>query len=160
MGLHLDSKLRWKEHIKKKVAQVKLKFLNMFWLLGKKSKLDLRLKLLLYKSMLRPIWSYGCQLWGCAAVTNLNQIEIIQMKILRNIAKARWYERNVDIRADLNIDSVEDYITKLYTSYENRLHNHPNPEALALLEKSENVRRLKRRKTFELGIQGFSKLFP
>lgn len=160
LGLHLDSKLRWKEHIKKKVAQVKLKFLNMFWLLGKKSKLDLRLKLLLYKSMLRPIWSYGCQLWGCAAVTNLNQIEIIQMKILRNIAKARWYERNVDIRADLNIDSVEDYITKLYTSYENRLHNHPNPEALALLEKSENVRRLKRRKTFELGIQGFSKLFP
>ncbi len=79
------------------------------------------------------------------------------MKILRSIAKARWYERNVDIRADLDIDSVEDYITKMYTAYESRLHRHPNPEALALLEWDRCLRRLKRRKPHELGIQGFSK---
>lgn len=129
----------------------------MQWLIGRKSKLPLETKVLLYKSMLRPVWSYGCQLWGCASKSNIKKIEIIQMKILRSISKARWYERNVDIRADLNIDSVEDYITKMYNSYENRLHWHPNPEALALLEKDRCIRRLKRRKPHELGIQGFSK---
>ena len=158
LGLHLDSRLKWGAHIKKKVEQLRLKFHDMQWLIGRKSKLSLETKLLLYKSMLRPVWSYGCQLWGCAAKSNLKKIEVVQMKILRSISKARWYERNADIRADLNIDSVEDYITKMYNSYETRLHRHPNPEALALLEKDQCTRRLKRRKPHELGIQGFSKL--
>ena len=157
LGLHLDSRLKWGLHIKKKVAQLRLKFSDMQWLIGRKSRLPLHIKLLLYKSMLRPVWSYGCQLWGCAAKSNLDKIEVIQMKILRSIAKARWYERNADIRADLSIDSVEEYITKMYTAYEARLHRHPNPEALALLEWDRCIRRLKRRKPHELGIQGFSK---
>ena len=127
--------------------------------MGRTARLSLQLKLLLYKSMLRPVWSYGCQLWGCAAKSNLDKIEIMQMKILRSIVKARWYERNADIRADLNIDSVEDYITKMYSAYELRLHRHPNQEALALLEWDRCSRRLKRRKPYELGIQGFSKFF-
>ncbi|CAH0767816.1 unnamed protein product, partial [Bemisia tabaci] len=89
LGLHLDSRLKWGNHIKKKVAQLRLKFSNMQWLIGRKSRLSLNIKLLLYKSMLRPVWSYGCQLWGCAAKSNLDKIEIMQMKILRSITKAR-----------------------------------------------------------------------
>ena len=130
----------------------------MCWLLGRKSKLSLYLKLLLYKSMLRPFWSYGCQLWGCAAKTNLDKIEVFQMKVLRNIVNARWYERNVDIRCDLNIDSVEEYISKIYNSYEQRLQFHPNLEALALLEWGGCICRLKRRKPHELGVRGFTSI--
>lgn len=33
---------------------------------AKSSKLSLKNKLLLYKSLLKPIWSYGIQLWGAA----------------------------------------------------------------------------------------------
>ena len=31
LGLHLDSRLRWGTHIKKKVAQLRLKFSNTQW---------------------------------------------------------------------------------------------------------------------------------
>lgn len=158
LGLTLDAKLRWKPHIKKKVEQLNLKFRQMLWLLGSRSKLPFHLKMLLYKVMLRPIWSYGCQLWGCAAKTNIKKIEVIQMKIIRSIVKARWYERNEDIRRELDIESVEEYITKMYNNYEIRLHKHPNPEALALLDWTGCVRRLKRRKPHELCCQGFTKI--
>jgi len=38
----------------------------MNWLIGRKSKLTTEKKLLMYKAILNPIWSYGVQLWGCA----------------------------------------------------------------------------------------------
>lgn len=158
LGLTLDSKLRWQEHIKKKQTEVNLKFNKMRWLFGRRSKLPRHIKTLLYKVMIRPIWSYGCVLWGCAANSNIKIIETIQNKILREIANAQWYQRNEDIRSDLNVESVEEVIVKLASTYEHRLHFHPNPEAIELLDTSEKVRRLKRRKPLELTTMGFKKL--
>jgi hypothetical protein len=37
---------------------------KMYWLLGRKSKLSTSIKLLIYKTTLKPIWTYGIQLWG------------------------------------------------------------------------------------------------
>jgi hypothetical protein len=71
LGMTLDTKLRWKEHIKKKREELNMKFRKMYWLLGRNSELSAYNKLLLYKQTLRPIWSYGIQLWGCASASNI-----------------------------------------------------------------------------------------
>ena len=68
--------------------------------------------------MIRPVCSYGCQLWGCAAKSNIKIIEIVQNKIPRQIACAKWYVSNADIRQKLQTESVEEYIVKLYSNYE------------------------------------------
>jgi hypothetical protein len=39
-------------------------FTKMYWLLGRKSELSTNSKLLNYKIILKPIWTYGIQLWG------------------------------------------------------------------------------------------------
>jgi len=43
----------------------------MKWLMGKKSHLSIENKLLIYKVVIQPIWSYGIELWGCASKTNI-----------------------------------------------------------------------------------------
>jgi hypothetical protein len=35
------------------------------WLIGKKSHLSIENKLLIYKAVTKPMWSYGTELWGC-----------------------------------------------------------------------------------------------
>ena len=67
LGLHLDSKLTWREHITKKRKQLDLKTREIKWLIGKNSPLSLENKLLIYKTVIKPIWTYGIALWGCAA---------------------------------------------------------------------------------------------
>lgn len=158
LGLTLDAKLRYKEHILKKKKEIILKSRKMYWLLGKNSKLPLHTKTLLYKTMLRPIWSYACQIWGCTANSNLKIIEVVQNKILRTISGARWYQRNADIQRELAVESVEDYIVRIASNYEIRLLNHPNPEAIGLLDWNDKTRRLKRKKPWELTTPGFKKL--
>jgi hypothetical protein len=64
LGLHLDSRLTWHTHIFSKRKQLGLSLTKMYWLLGRKSKLSTDNKLLIYKVILKPIWTYGIQLWG------------------------------------------------------------------------------------------------
>jgi hypothetical protein len=66
----------------------------MYWLLGRTSKLSIIKKLLVYKVILKPIWTYGIQLWGSASISNIEILERFQGKVLRMITDAPWYVPN------------------------------------------------------------------
>lgn len=119
--LTLDAKLRWKEHILIKLKQLKTIKKKLYWMIGRQSKLSIHNKLMLYKQIMKPVWIYGIQLWGCSKASNINKIQIFQNKVLRNIVDARWYMRNTDIRKDTSITTVEEEITKAARNHELRL---------------------------------------
>ena len=62
LGMTLDAKLRWKVHVKKKWEELGLKYRQMYWLLGRRLALTTYNKLVLYKQILKPVWTYGIQL--------------------------------------------------------------------------------------------------
>jgi hypothetical protein len=69
-------------------------------------------KLLIYtsKTVLKPIWTYGIQLWGTASTSNIEILERFQSKTLRMIADAPWYAPITVIRRDLQIPTVKEEI--------------------------------------------------
>jgi len=71
LGIHLDRRLTWRTHITTKRKQLDLKLRNLYWIIGRKSELSLENKLLVYKVTLKPVWTYGIQLWGTASNSNL-----------------------------------------------------------------------------------------
>jgi hypothetical protein len=89
-GLQLDRRLTWHKHIFTKREQLVLTLTKLHWLLGRKSQLSTNNKLLLYKTILKPIWTYGIQLW-----------------VLRIIVDAPWYVLNSLIRRDLSCPTVK-----------------------------------------------------
>jgi uncharacterized protein YeeX (DUF496 family) len=102
---------------------------------------------------LRPLWSYGIQLWGCASESNIQVIQRYQNKVLKCIVNTPWYIRNSDLHCDLGIETVTDIIAKFATSHKKRLQDHINIEASRLLNVNNITRRLKRKKPFELVIR-------
>ena len=144
LGMTLDAKLRWKEHVKKKKQELDLKYSKMYWLIGRNSKLSTYNKLLIYKQVLKPVWTYGIQLWGCASETNIAIIQRFQNKALRTIANAPWYVRNDDLHRDLQIDKVKIVIQQYAKSHSERLRLHTNEEASNLYSRINNERRLNR----------------
>jgi hypothetical protein len=80
------------------------------WLLGSNSELSVHNKLTLYKQVIRPVWSYGIQLWGCASDSNIQVIQRYQNKVLKCIVNAPWYFWNCDLHRDLGIETVTDII--------------------------------------------------
>lgn len=151
LGMTLDAKLRWKAHVLIKKEELNIKYRKMYWLLGRHSELSVHNKLLLYKQILKPIWTYGIQLWGCTKKSNIQAIQTVQNKVLRGIVNAPWYVRNSDIHRDLKVDEVTDVIYNFAIKHQDRLHGHENIYMTQLLDNSEeSYRRLKRRKFNDL----------
>jgi carbonic anhydrase len=118
-------------------------FIKMYWLLGRQSKLTTSSKLLAYKVVLKPIWTYGLQLWGMAYTSNIEILDRFQSKALRMITDAPWYVTNALLRRDLHIPSVKEEIYGLSSQYSARLNSHPNL-LTANLKKQPTNRRLRR----------------
>jgi hypothetical protein len=106
----------------------------MYWLLGQKSRLSLSNKLLLYKTIFKPIWTYGIQ---------HRDPGTLSIKALRQIVDTPWYVPNTLIRRDLQIPSVKEEISHYSSHYGARFTAYPNDILLTLLEKQER-RRLRR----------------
>ena len=56
--------------IEAKRQQLNLRVKKYYWLIGQTSQLSVENKLLLYKTILKPIWTYGIFLWGCSKPSN------------------------------------------------------------------------------------------
>jgi hypothetical protein len=144
LGLHLDTKLIWRHHITKKRKQMDLRYKELYWLLGKSSPLSINNKLLLYKTVIAPIRTYGLELWGCASKSNIAIIQRFQSKLLRAIVNAPRYITNAMIHSDLGIPTVQDVIHKRSNKHRAKLQSHSNP-LLQSLSRDNIPRRLKRR---------------
>jgi hypothetical protein len=149
LGIHLDRRLTWKPHINNKYKQLGLLLQRMYWLIGRKSKLCLTNKLLIYKIILKPIWTYGIPLWGTASQSNIEILQRLQNKILRMVTKAPWYVPNHVLHTDLQIPTIREEITRLSTNYKTKLEVHPNTLTTNLFERP-GQRRLRRYSPLEL----------
>ena len=65
-------------HTKKKKEELGIKYKTLCWLLRMNSTLPNCNKLLLYKQVLRSIWSYSTQMWSCTKKSNLEIIQRFQ----------------------------------------------------------------------------------
>jgi len=144
LGIQRDRRLTWRKHKTTKRKQLDLKLRNLYWIISRKSQLSLENKLLAYKVILKPVWTYGIQLWGTASNSNLEILERFQSKVLRIITDAPWYVPNTIIKRDLQIPTVKQEARKYSANYRKRLDTHPNYLANALFKEKFGTRRLKR----------------
>lgn len=150
LGIYLDRRLTWRKHIFTKRKQLGLKLRQLYWIIGRKSQLSLDNKLLLYKTILKPIWTYGIQLWGTASSSNLEILQRFQNKVMRMICNAPYYVPNFIIERDLEVNTIREEIKKTSAKYAERLEEHPNRLARSLWNDDNDMRRLKRFKPSDL----------
>jgi len=125
--LYFDRQLTWKVHIVTKRRQLLHKTRELKWLIGKTSPLSLENKLLLYKTVFKPIWTYGIELWGCATKSNIAIIQPYQSKLLRTMTNAPCYVSNHTLHTDLRIPYVLTVFQERIAKHRTVLTAHPNP---------------------------------
>lgn len=145
LSLHLDKRLTWQTHIITKRKKMGLQMRKLYWLIGRKSQLTLNSKLLVYKTVLKPIWTYDIQLWGTASHSNIEIIQRFQNKMLRIVTNAPWFVTNEQLHHDLEVNTVKQEVMKQTNIYKERIENHPNILAKTLMRVPRTGRRLKRK---------------
>ena len=57
--LTLDRRLTWIQNITDKSKQLKDKLKKFYWFTGRRSNLNTQNKIALYKTVIKPVWTYG-----------------------------------------------------------------------------------------------------
>lgn len=145
LGITIDKRLTWGPHLKqkRKILNSRLHLLRPIL----KAKLPMHTKLILYKSLLRPIWEYAIQIWGCAKPSQVRTIQAFQSITLRMITSAPWFVSNSSLHSDLKIESVDQLATKHYRSFYFKLPSHTNPliSQISSTQPVNPIHRLKRK---------------
>jgi hypothetical protein len=130
----------------KKRKKLDLKTRELKWLIGKNSPLSLENKLLIYKTILKPIWTYGIALWGSARKSNISIVQRYQSKLLRIITKSPRYVTHHTLHSELHNPFVHTVLQQHIHKHRSPLEAHPNPLVETLIHIT-HTRRLKRRWT-------------
>jgi hypothetical protein len=103
LGLILDKKLTWNIYLQTKRLTLNNCLRMLRPLLTKNKYSTLNTKLLIYKSLLKPIWTYGLQLWEAAKKSNTNLIQTFQNISFRRLSNTPPYILNQTLHNDLHI---------------------------------------------------------
>jgi len=133
------------------ISRLRVKIKEIICLIRKKSHLSIQNQRLIYKAVMKPIWSYGIELWGCASKSNIVIMQRSKSKIPRAITNAHLYVTNHTVHTELKVSYVSDVIHERINKHHNSLEAHPNPLLQPLLQ-PVNIRRLKR--CWPLDLQG------
>jgi hypothetical protein len=137
------SQHKFRNLIKRSPTQIKL--FNRMWEVTRSysfrtSELSTENKLLIYKTILKPIWTNGIPLWGTASNSNIEIIQSHQNKVFRAIVNAPWYISNKVIHRDFKVPTSREEITKFSFKYRDKITAHPNELASILLEEEEPIK--------------------
>ena len=126
LGIILDQKLNFGDHINYVISK-SIASLIKFYPIFKNVYFSKKIKLILYKSLIRTAMLYACPVWSLTSQSNMNKLQIVQNKFLRIIGKYREFSLISQMHQDLNIEYVKEYIHRLTVKYFERIKTHPNP---------------------------------
>nr|CAH7712181.1 unnamed protein product [Callosobruchus chinensis] len=106
LGVIVDKTLRWKPHIDAQVQKSKMARSKLRPLLGRRSKLSIRNKMMLISMVLLPIMTYASAAWGYAAKTWKKKLQAQHSIAIREAVNAPWYIPNRMLYEDLRQVSI------------------------------------------------------
>ena len=127
LGVILDKKLSFTEHIRHTRTKANRIAGYLYPLHGRNSLLSLDNKLLIYKSIIRPVMTYGAPVWHNANPQLIHTLTAKQNKILRQITNSHYRVPNDTIHNDLGIETLTEHIKTLATQHHTKATTHTNP---------------------------------
>ena len=128
LGMIIDSKLEWKEHI----SCVKNKISSGIYAINKvKHILNHRHLTTLYFSLIHPYLDYGISLWGSTHNTYLKRLVTVQKKAIRIITNANYNSHSDPLFKKTNILKLDNLYELSVSKYMYALNNGTLPINLA-----------------------------
>jgi len=122
LGVHLDNKLLFKHHINTVLLKAKsLSFKTLYCLMSRKSSVSIDSKIRIYKSLIRPVFTYACPIFVNCAASHLNKLQVFQNKMLRLIFNTKWddFITNDSLHRRANLPTVREFLLKLTSRFYN-----------------------------------------
>ncbi|KAL1129571.1 hypothetical protein AAG570_012516 [Ranatra chinensis] len=113
LGVFLDCRLNWDCHIRETIKKARARLVQLYPLINRTSKLSLQAGRDIYLMLLRPVLTYASPVWGHAAASKINRLQVYQNKVLRMIAHAPRATRLTTVHEDMKVPMMKSQIRSL-----------------------------------------------
>lgn len=131
LGVILDKRLRYSKHIEYARNKALARFIHLYPLI-RSPYLNFPLKVRLYTSVIRPVMTYGCEVWNSAHPRIIRRLHAIQRSVSLKITGADYTTSNAQLQDMLQIESFYDFIKRISNNFSRKLLYHHNPLIRAL----------------------------
>ncbi|GFU90600.1 RNA-directed DNA polymerase from mobile element jockey [Trichonephila clavipes] len=126
LGLILNDKLTYSSHFKEITKKYWKKLYSLNDIIGRKSKLSLKNRLFVYKQYVRPLLLYGCAIWGSAGYVHIDNLQRLQNKALRTIARVPRFLPRYILHEELRVEPIHTIIAELASNFHSSIPYHNN----------------------------------
>lgn len=138
LGVTLDQKLLFKKHIEIARTRALRAMRALYPMLARSSRLNVKNKNIIYKTMIRPIMTYAAPIWVSAAKTHIKKLQVVQNKALKQIHNLHWRFHTTDLHQITNYLLVEELIIKMARDFRQRCGESEYANLRGLFEDDED----------------------
>ncbi|EFA00927.1 RNA-directed DNA polymerase from mobile element jockey-like Protein [Tribolium castaneum] len=117
LGTYIDTRLNFFKNTKYLISKASAALKNMYSLMNRNSKLTPQNKVLMYKTIFRPILTYAAPVWCHLSDTAFKPLEVFQNKCLRLALNESRYARIVDLQERSATTSLRAFVNKLSNNF-------------------------------------------
>lgn len=134
LGAILDQKLTFKKHVDHVIEKSGKCVKMLYSLVCRNSSLHQQNKIRLVKSIFRPIMTYPAPVLCLTASTHMQRIQVFQNRLLKMGLKLPWNFATSELHKLADMECVNQFISRLSLSFEQRSRLVDNPEISTLYD--------------------------
>lgn len=142
LGTMLDRTMSFAPNTTYRIKNTMAALTKLYPIINRRSGLNTNNKIILYKTVFRPILTYGCPAWNHMSDTQLQRLQITQNKLLRLLTNSNRYTELALLHQDCAVLYIKPYVRELANKFINvRINTAPDIENLFnLREKFPNIK--------------------
>lgn len=121
LGIIIDKKLKFKDHCQYVLEKSQKVVRILFSMINRKSELNIRNKILLYKVAIRPIHTYASPILRSAAKCHVNKLQTFQNKTLKMILNRPIHTSTQLVHEEAEICMLEEHMKQLDDNFQLKL---------------------------------------
>jgi hypothetical protein len=139
LGISFDNHLRFNNQVEYAKTRGQMVRGQLNSLVNRRSKMSIKNKITIYRTMIRPSMMYGSAIWGTVSHTQLQKLQIVQNKFLRAAFNAPWFVRNTQLHRDANLPTIKEFLLDDARKFYAKAAVHPNPLVRESVNYDENA---------------------
>ncbi|KAH0817421.1 hypothetical protein GEV33_005370 [Tenebrio molitor] len=127
LGISFDNHLRFNNQVEHAKTRGQMVRGQLNSLVNRRSKMSIKNKITIYRTMIRPSMMYGSAIWGTVSHTQLQKLQVVQNKFLRAAFNAPWFVRNTQLHREANLPTIKEFLLDDARKFYAKAAVRPNP---------------------------------
>lgn len=133
LGVTLNKRMTYGPHILSKIDKTQRTVKSLYSVINRNSRLSAHNKIFIFKTVIRPGFTYASPVWKHCAASHMKRLQILQNKILKMMLNKPRRFPTTTLHSLANVETVQHHVDRLWVNFESNCLNNVNQDVVSLI---------------------------